>query len=68
MQQLEELGFIIKNEHFGYLALGEGKWTEYVIEPDGEVDGYFYLGGEEPVEKMMSMEEYIKTVKLILNK
>lgn len=66
MQRLQDLGFTIVDNQ-GYLNLGVGKWTEFFIGFDGIVDVYFRLNNEEPVEKEMTMDEYIQTVNLIKN-
>lgn len=67
MEELITLGFTIKEASNGYLNLGDQKWTEFFIYPDNQMEVYFHLcPGGEPVEQIMTIEEYITTVKILL--
>jgi len=67
MEELKTLGFVIKDSASGYLNLEKGKWTEFYLYPDNELETFFHLSpGNDPIEKFMSMEEYINTVKILL--
>ena len=68
MEQLKELGFVISATG-GYLPLGTNRWTEYLIYKDGDIEVFFHIfPDEDPVEEFMTMEEYVKAVKILIDK